>query len=222
MSSARPGKFQDHYEVLGIDPKAEMEKIQLAYSQLAKKYHPDTPRTGNREKFDAVNQAYEVLCDPLLRREFNKLKGLDDDEGPPKFTGPEFFKRMSREGAMRSAVLSVLYDRRRTKPARPSLSVRHLEDMLQITSDELVFVLWYLKQRGLAASDDKSSLQITVDGMDHLERNMPSPEEVMPLIKASECAPERSAEPRTSPRSAESIRNLLNRDLARPTSAAKA
>jgi hypothetical protein len=40
-----------------------------------------------------------------------------------------------------------------------------------------------LKQRGLVINDDKSSLEITVDGMDYLERNHPSVEAVMPLIK---------------------------------------
>ena len=222
MSASLAGKFQDHYEVLGVDPKAEAEAIQIAYAQLARKYHPDTPRTGNREKFDAVNQAYEVLCDPFLRREFNKLKGIDD-EGTPKFSGTRFFERISREGPMRSAVLSVLYDRRRTKPARPSLSVRHLENMLEMTSDELLFVLWYLKQRGFAASDDKSSLQITVEGMDYLEQNTPSPDEVMPLIKSAalDTAAEK-AEPRTpqAPKHAESIRNLLSRNLARTNKSA--
>jgi hypothetical protein len=48
--------------------------------------------------------------------------------------------------------------------------------------------LWYLKQRGLAASDDKSSLQITVDGMDFLESRRPLPEQVMPFIKPAAVA----------------------------------
>jgi len=37
----------------------------------------------------------------------------------------------------------------------------------------------------MVASDDKSNLQITVDGMDYLETNPPTPEVVMPLVKAA-------------------------------------
>jgi len=48
---------------------------------------------------------------------------------------------------------------------------------------ELSAAVWYLKQRGFVLSDDQSNLQITVDGMDFLVRNRPSPEEVMAFIK---------------------------------------
>ena len=57
-------KFQDHYDVLGIDPKSDSETLQNAYAELAQKYHPNNPDTGDQEAFDAVNAAYEVLSDP--------------------------------------------------------------------------------------------------------------------------------------------------------------
>jgi hypothetical protein len=182
MSAPLAGKFQDHYEVLEVDPKANLETIQEAYSRLANYYHPGTPETGDQEKFEAVNLAYEVLCDPMLRREFDKLKGLDAEE-MPKFTGYPFFDGLSREGELRSALLCVLYDRRKTKPFTPSISVRHLEGLLDATSEELIFVLWYLKQKGYVASDDKSSLGITVAGMDYLEKNQPEPDVVMRVVR---------------------------------------
>jgi hypothetical protein len=62
--------------------------------------------------------------------------------------------------------------------------MRRIENMLETTAEGLSFALWYLKQRSLVASDDKSNLQITVEGMDYLETNPPTPEMVMPLIKA--------------------------------------
>jgi hypothetical protein len=57
--------------------------------------------------------------------------------------------------------------------------------MLTATEEELNFALWYLKQRSYVVSDDKSSLQITVEGMDFLEGGHPSPEVVMPFVKAA-------------------------------------
>jgi curved DNA-binding protein CbpA len=185
MSSPLSGKFQDHYKVLEIEPKANLDAIHQAYSKLAETYHPRNAKTGDQAKFDAINQAYEVLCDPGLRHEFDKLKGIGEDKGEFKFSGLDFFAALGHETALRTALLCLLYDRRRLKPFTPGLSMRRVENILECTPEGLNFALWYLKQRNLVASDDKSNLQITVDGMDYLETNPPTPETVMPLIKAA-------------------------------------
>src|ERR1700676_5199214 len=175
-------KFQDHYAVLDVDPKSDSETIQAAYAKLAQRYQSKSP-TADAEKFEAVNLAYEVLSDAELRSGFDKVKGVGKDESAPKFTGVEFFELLGRESLMRIALLCVLYDRRRSKPVAPSISMRHLEMILDATPDEMMSALWYLKQRALVRSDDKSSLHITVDGMDFLENKKPSPDEVMRFIK---------------------------------------
>lgn len=185
MSAPVAGKFQDHYVILGVEPTADPEAIQLAYTRLVQQYHPSNPDTGDEEKFDALNLAYEVLSQPDLRNEFDKLKGIGAANAAPKFTGLPFFSSMGRETGLRTALLSVLYDRRRQKPFTPSLSVRHVENIVSATLEELTFVLWYLKERKWVISDDKSSLQITAEGMDYLEKNPPSAALVMPLIKPS-------------------------------------
>lgn len=210
MSAPLAGKFQDHYAVLGIEPKADSEAIQQAYGKLAQRYYPNNPTTGNAEMFEAINMAYETLSDPQLRAVFDKLKGVGEETGP-KFSGAEFFDALGREAARRSAILCVLYDRRLTNPSAPSLSMRHLEVIVDATSSELSSAIWYLKQRGLAASDDKSSLAITVDGMDFLESKKPSAEEVMPFIKQAAAA---AVQTKPAPEH-ESALNKLNRALAR-------
>jgi len=168
--------------VLGVDPRSDSETIQRAYARLAQKYHANSD-TADAEKFEAVNIAYEVLSDASLRLGFDKIKGVGEEQGTPKFSGAVFFDAIVRERDLRMALMSVLYDRRRTKPLTPSLSMRHIENMLAASSDEITFTLWYLKQRCFVANDDKSSLQITVEGMDFLENNRPSPENVMAFIK---------------------------------------
>jgi hypothetical protein len=185
MSAPLAGKFQDHYKVLEIEPKSHLNTIHAAYGKLAEKYHPRNDKTGDQAMFDAVNLAYEVLCDSGLRSEFDKLKGVGEDKAEFKFSGLEFFAALGHETALRAALLCILYDRRRLKPFTPGISMRQVENMLESTSEGLNFALWYLKQRNMVASDDKSNLQITVDGMDHLEKNPPTPEMVMPLIKAA-------------------------------------
>ena len=63
--------------------------------------------------------------------------------------------------------------------------MRRIENMLETMPEGLSFALWYLKQRSLVASDDKSNLMISVEGMDYLETNPPTPETVMPLFKTA-------------------------------------
>jgi len=216
MSAPLAGKFQDHYDVLGVEPRADSDAIQRAYAKLAQKYNPRNAETGDAEKFEAVNMAYETLSDVELRATFDRLKGTGQETGVPKFSGVEFFDTLGREGVRRTAILSVLYDRRLRKPTAPSLSMRHLELMVEATAEELSSAIWYLKQRGLAASDDKSSLQITVDGMDFLENRKPTAEDVMPFIKGAG-----AGAAVTASRGAESVLTALNRALAREQVEAK-
>ncbi len=219
MSAPLAGKFQDHYAVLGVEPQADSETIQRAYSKLAQKYNPKTSSTGDAEMFEAVNAAYETLADPELRTIFDKLKGASRGDSGPAFSGAAFFDALGREALRRTAMLCVLYDRRLTHPTAPSLSMRHLEVIVEATATELSSAMWYLKQRGLVASDDKSSLQITVDGMDFLESRKPSAEDVMPFIrqaqKATAPSPDKSGEKSPDNRQNESVLKTLNRALAR-------
>ena len=59
---------------------------------------------------------------------------------------------------------------------------------MHVKAEELNFALWYLKQRGLVVSDDKSNLEISVAGMDFLEQNRPPVEGVMRLVRESALA----------------------------------
>jgi curved DNA-binding protein CbpA len=221
MSAPLAGKFQDHYVVLDIDPKSDLDAIQKVYSKLSQKYHPNTPETGDQEKFDAVNLAYEVLSDTTLRHQFNELKGLNQQDAP-QFSA-EFFDDLAHGTGLRAAILCILYDRRRRKPRTPGLSLRHLEGMLETSNEQMSLTLWYLKARSLVAADDKSNVMITVEGIDFLEANQPTPEAVLPFIKpASLAAPQQQPHLPQAPKSAasmlsdsEAMRERLTRALAR-------
>lgn len=190
MSTPLAGKFQDHYAVLGIDPKADSDTIHRAYSALAAKYHPKNTSSGDKEKFAAVTLAYEVLADPAARKTFDSIRTGPEQEGPPRFRGEAFFESVSQEANRRFALLCVLYDRRQQRPFAPSLAMRQLEAMLTPGADELTLTIWFLKQRGLIKSDDKSSLQITVEGMEYLEKNLPAYSSVKPFLKLAEAVAE--------------------------------
>ncbi len=199
MSTPLAGKFQDHYAVLGIDPKSDSDTVHRAYSALAAKYHPNNLSSGNKEKFDAVTLAYEVLADPAARKAFDSVRTGPEQEGPPRFRGEEFFESVSEETSRRFALLCVLYDRRQQRPFAPSLAVRQIEAILTPSAEELTLTIWFLKQRGLIRSDDKSSLQITVEGMEYLEKNLPPFAAIKPLLKLMDATAQPAAKPAAPP-----------------------
>lgn len=197
MSAQVSGKFQDHYSVLGVDPKSDAAAIQAAYQKLVEKFGPDNPATWDPAKLDSVSLAFEVLSDKSLRATFDKLKGIDNED--PKFSGSAFWEALNKSVHLRATLLSILYDRRRVKPFTPSISLRQIEALIHVTTEQLNFALWYLKQRSLVISDDKSSLQITVEGMDFLESHPPDPAHVLPFFKADAVAEFKSDEKKAEP-----------------------
>jgi len=57
-----------HYDILQITPDASTGEIQHAYRKLAMKYHPDrNPSPDAATKMAAINEAYEILQNPLQR-----------------------------------------------------------------------------------------------------------------------------------------------------------
>src|SRR6185312_219397 len=81
--------MQNPYEVLGVAKNASPKDIKSAFRKLAKQHHPDqNPDDAKaKDRFAAVNQAYEILGDEKRRGEFDR--GEIDAEGKPRFAGFE-------------------------------------------------------------------------------------------------------------------------------------
>lgn len=61
----------DPYKALGVARGATKTEIKAAHRKLAKRHHPDKAH-GDGRKFLEVQEAYRVLSDPLLRREWDE------------------------------------------------------------------------------------------------------------------------------------------------------
>jgi|GEM_PF-2321573 len=83
-------KFIDYFKVLGVSITATDEEIKTAYKKLSKKFHPDM-NLGDKyfeERFKEVQEAYEVLIDPIKKAKYliaynNFFKGSPKEEPKP-------------------------------------------------------------------------------------------------------------------------------------------
>jgi len=90
-------KQKTHYEVLKLKQDATLKDIKKAYRKLAVQHHPDR-NIGNEEestiKFREISEAYEVLSDEGLRRDYdNQLKYGNGGGGRSKFSDFQWSNR---------------------------------------------------------------------------------------------------------------------------------
>lgn len=66
--------FIDYYKVLGVDKTVAQKDVKKAYLKRAKQFHPDLhpddPKA--KAKFQALNEAYEVIGDPEKRKKYDQ------------------------------------------------------------------------------------------------------------------------------------------------------
>ena len=62
--------YKDYYIILEVHYLASQAIIKSSYKQLSKIYHPDIG--GNVEKFHEIQEAYEVLSNPILRKKYEE------------------------------------------------------------------------------------------------------------------------------------------------------
>lgn len=64
----------DYYQVLGVDKDSTEEELKKAYRKKALETHPDISKDKSGEKFKRVNEAYEVLSNPDIRKRYDALR----------------------------------------------------------------------------------------------------------------------------------------------------
>lgn len=66
--------FVDYYKILGVDKNIPQKDVQAAYRKRVKQFHPDLhpddPKA--KAKFQALNEAYQVINDPEKRKKYDQ------------------------------------------------------------------------------------------------------------------------------------------------------
>ena len=173
--------FVNYYEYLQVCSNADLETIERVFRLFAKKYHPDNPKTGNLEIFESIVEAYRVLSNPEKRaaydvqyqefqsRQWKLRSALSSDNA------------RQNDNEIRHDILLAVYAMRKQKPTDAGIGIWQLERLLGYPEEVMEFQIWYLKEKGLITKADTGKYEITVDGVDAVEKNGRAPEKLKML-----------------------------------------
>jgi curved DNA-binding protein CbpA len=171
--------FVDYYEALQISPNADQETIHRVYRVQAQRFHPDNQDTGNASTFRLIADAYQVLCDPQKRTEYDaQHRNSRQQAKRDQFDQSNATSTLADEHRKRHEILTILYKKRLAHPDQPAMGLRDLLDVLGMPREQLEFSLWYLKEGGYLLRTDSARHSITLKGVELIEtlashRNQP-------------------------------------------------
>jgi curved DNA-binding protein CbpA len=137
-------KVHTHYDNLKVTRNAPPEVIRAAYKSLSQKFHPDrNPGDPNATRtFQIINTAYEVLSDPLKRREHDDWIQASEAEVAPQEASlqpPPGFTSQGAAGATATHARSAenwrsSYWQHSVRRLRPGTVLRHASGYLFLTA----------------------------------------------------------------------------------------
>lgn len=87
------GDVLGYYEVLGVNPRSNIEEIKTKYRDLAKFWHPDVNQEeGAMEKFQLISEAWNILGDEKERLNYDLLSRVYNKDGYPELENMVSFK----------------------------------------------------------------------------------------------------------------------------------
>lgn len=164
--------FVDFYALLQVDSTCDATILEKAYRHFAHMYHPDHAETADVTKFQEVISAYKVLRDPEKRAEYDALYKAHRKTNFFEFVQHEDL-HLSEKSAIADAeehekMLFYLYKRRREHADDPGIMAYHLQKLIDCSDESFEFHIWYLKSKGFIQATEDATLEITIEGVDHV------------------------------------------------------
>ena len=160
--------FVDYYKIMGVRPDISAEDLGRRFHRLAKRYHPDNPQTGNRERFDLLVEAHNLLKDTARRSQYDLLYNQVVGPRPGFGADASGTDTVGQDVDIQGKLLSVFYNRRRHNIRDPGVPEFELERIFGCKIESLEFHLWYLKAKRWIEKLENGMLSITVEGIDHV------------------------------------------------------
>ena len=183
--------MRDYYKILGIRPDATQAEIKEAWNFSVKAFHPDKfagssqrQQTVAQERMKAINEAYEVLSDPIRKPSYDRKYARESRTGagapPPPSPPPP-------SGAQRPRYTASSDNRKHpTAPRKPSFNFRgigtipafsaRLMRKLAVTvgiaaiSVAAVLIYWISKQGELSTEDRVQLVRLDKECVEHALR----------------------------------------------------
>jgi curved DNA-binding protein len=164
-------EFVDLYELLQLSPNADTETVEHMFRHHAKKSHPDTNESADKDRFYRIIEAHRTLSDPEARAAYdakyqdywNRKWNIASDAS--------YSSAFCDDQLTRERLLSLLYVQRRRNMANPGMGEHEVAKLLCIPIELVEFHLWYLKDKGWVLRVDSGLLAITASGVDQVEQN---------------------------------------------------
>lgn len=156
----------DHYEVLQVSPRADLDTIHRVFRHLAKRFHPDNAESGDPARFRDLVEAFEVLSDPQRRAAYDVVHSERTEHSWHVFDQQTALNDVAADRRLREALLAILYAARRNDAERPGVGEVELERLLGCPEVHMRFHIWYLKENGLIKRMENGTLAITAVGVD--------------------------------------------------------
>lgn len=160
--------FIDYYEVLEISPNANSETVERMFRYLARHYHPDNLATADRDRFDLILEAHNVLRDPVKRVEYDLEYHEHLGHRSELVEEVNGGVGVDRDQDIQNKVLTLLYAKRRRDSEDPGIGNAELQHILACPSEILEFNLWYLREKRWMRTNQNGTLEITVEGVDRM------------------------------------------------------
>jgi curved DNA-binding protein CbpA len=104
----------NYYDLLGVEPQADTEKIKAAYRDKLKVWHPDknAHRLDEAEEMTKIlNQAYHILSDPDRRKQYDRmLRFTRGKDFGARINDENFWKKLEKASPSLKRILENVKD----------------------------------------------------------------------------------------------------------------
>jgi curved DNA-binding protein len=164
--------FVDYYEILESSPLAHPSSIEQLFVCLVKRFHPDVPGSGDKQKFLEISEAYKTLRTPASRKTYDIQYAKEKRHFTPAAADNGAaaceLSSIEEDAANCQNLLALFYQKRREDISKPGLAIGGLEHRIEYPLKVLEFYLWYCTQKGWLNREEGGQLAITAAGIDKI------------------------------------------------------